>query len=168
MAIKPKDFNEEMTAALYGETMISSVSRVEKYYSCPFAHYAAYGLKLEERAEYQLEAPQMGDLFHAALKWIADETKRLDLHMGTAFYESSAARLAKQAVDYNRASLCTPIIIKYKSLSIYSAKIRANCCIYALLHLASIPKYRAFVPIAIEAGFGPGEDITSIRNSSKA
>ena len=75
---KTEKLTQEMTTALYGETFISSVSRVEKYYSCPFAHYASYGLKLEERSEYHLEAPLMGDLFHAALKWIADETKRLD------------------------------------------------------------------------------------------
>ena len=57
-----------MTSALYGETITSSVSRVEKYYSCPFAHYAAYGLKLEERAEYRLEAPANGRLIPCSIK----------------------------------------------------------------------------------------------------
>ena len=66
-----------MTEGLYGESFISSVSRIESYYSCPFQHYASFGLGLRERSEYTLEAPAIGDLFHAALKWVSDETMRL-------------------------------------------------------------------------------------------
>ena len=62
-----------MTAGLYGESFVSSVSRIESYYSCPFQHYASFGLGLRERSEYTLEAPAIGDLFHAALKWVSDE-----------------------------------------------------------------------------------------------
>ncbi len=34
-------------------------------------------LGLRERTEFTLEAPAIGDLFHAALKWVSDETMRL-------------------------------------------------------------------------------------------
>ena len=67
----------ELTEGLYGESFVSSVSRIESYYSCPFQHYASFGLGLRERTEFTLEAPAIGDLFHAALKWVSDETMRL-------------------------------------------------------------------------------------------
>lgn len=53
--------------ALYGQHLKASISRLEKYQACPFSHFAAYGLKLQERAVFRLEAPDIGQLFHSAL-----------------------------------------------------------------------------------------------------
>lgn len=64
---------EEITEGLYGEQLNASVSRIEKFYSCAFAHFTTYGLRLEERAEYRLETFAMGDLFHEALRQILSE-----------------------------------------------------------------------------------------------
>lgn len=61
---------ENNTIALYGEQLQASVSRVEKFFRCPFSHFTSYGLRLEERAEYKLETFAMGDLFHEALRTI--------------------------------------------------------------------------------------------------
>ncbi len=79
----------DLTKGLYGESFVSSVSRIESYYSCPFQHYASFGLGLQDRSEYTLEAPAIGDLFHAALKWISDETMRL----GKSWAELSKRRM---------------------------------------------------------------------------
>lgn len=53
--------------ALYGTHLKASISRLERYQSCPFAHFVDYGLKLRERAIFRLEAPDIGQLFHDAL-----------------------------------------------------------------------------------------------------
>ena len=57
---------------LYGDRLLASVSRMERFTACPFQHFAAYGLRLEERRIYRLEAPDVGQLFHAALSRLAD------------------------------------------------------------------------------------------------
>ncbi|MFF2752219.1 helicase-exonuclease AddAB subunit AddB [Psychrobacillus sp. NPDC058041] len=151
---------QDMTSALYGETIISSVSRVEKYYSCPFAHFAAYGLKLEERAEYRLEAPAMGDLFHAALKWISDETNRLNLIWGE-LSKAQCVQLAKQAVDH-----IVPIFVHQLLLSTnryrYIQRKLEQIVASTLIALSKHSNVSSFVPIAIEAGFGPGEALPSL------
>jgi len=150
----------EMTAGLYGDSFVSSVSRVESYYSCPFQHYASYGLGLRERSEYKLEAPAIGDLFHAALKWVSDEVMRL----GKSWAELSKEEcwsLASKAVDeitpyfFNRILLSTSryLYIKRKLKQIIQRTI------YSLNTQA---KATTFKPIAIEAGFGPGEDLPSL------
>jgi len=46
----------------------TSVSRLETFAACPFGHLARYGLRLQERALYQVDAPSMGLFYHAALR----------------------------------------------------------------------------------------------------
>src|SRR5699024_12132361 len=53
---------------------------------------------LQEREEYALEAPQIGDLFHAVLKWVSDELKRLNKSWQNVTKEQSWA-FARQAVE---------------------------------------------------------------------
>ena len=50
--------------ALYGKILQGSVTRLEQYASCAYAHFLRYGLELMERREYELEAVDMGNLFH--------------------------------------------------------------------------------------------------------
>lgn len=57
---------------LYGEKILTSISRMELFQSCPFSQFMSYGLKLRERQMYKLEAPDIGQLFHAALKQMND------------------------------------------------------------------------------------------------
>ncbi len=147
----------EITAALYGETINSSVSRVETYYSCPFAHFAGYGLKLEERSEYRLEPPAMGDLFHAALKWISDETKRLNVTWGELTREQ-CLRLAREAVGYIVPVFVHQLLLstnRYRYIQRKLEQIVGN----TLIAMSKHAKGSNFVPIAIEAGFGPGEQL---------
>ncbi len=45
----PKDIDKEIVDKLYGNTLNTSVSRLEKYRSCPFSYYLQYGLKLKRK-----------------------------------------------------------------------------------------------------------------------
>lgn len=65
-----KSQNISKTAArlLYGQELHNSVTRLEKYAECAFAHFLSYGLNLKERARYQLAVPDMGNLFHSAIE----------------------------------------------------------------------------------------------------
>ncbi|MER1998978.1 MAG: helicase-exonuclease AddAB subunit AddB, partial [Lysinibacillus sp.] len=62
--------SEKNTKELYGSELYTSVSRIEQFYRCQFAHFSRYGLGLQERTEYKLETFAMGDLFHEALRTI--------------------------------------------------------------------------------------------------
>lgn len=53
--------------ALYGSILQGSVTRLEQYASCAYAHFLRYGLELMERDEYELEAVDMGNLFHQSI-----------------------------------------------------------------------------------------------------
>ncbi len=44
-----------------------SASQLEKYSSCPFAHFIRYGLKPEELRTYEIGAREIGDVYHECM-----------------------------------------------------------------------------------------------------
>ena len=158
--VKAQRLNPDTTNALYGDSFTSSVSRVEKYYSCPFAHFATYGLQLEERSEYRLEAPAIGDLFHAALKWIADETKRLGISWAQ-LSTTQAWELARQAVEEISPHFVHQILMSSKRYYYIQRKL-VQILQRTMTTLRDHASVSSFVPIAIEAGFGPGEELPTL------
>ncbi|MHB1420600.1 MAG: helicase-exonuclease AddAB subunit AddB [Bacillota bacterium] len=61
----------ERIISLYGEPAYSSVSRLEKYTSCPFAYYVQYGLGARERKIYRLSPPDVGTFMHTVIERVS-------------------------------------------------------------------------------------------------
>jgi ATP-dependent helicase/nuclease subunit B len=72
--------SKAIALALYGATLENSVSRLEQYASCAYAHFVKYGLRLDERQEFEFEASDLGNVFHKVLEKYTDEiiTKKID------------------------------------------------------------------------------------------
>jgi ATP-dependent helicase/nuclease subunit B len=60
---------------LYGETLKNSVSRLEQFSKCPFAHFVTYGLKAHEREAYEITMPQLGLIFHKVIERISNRVQ---------------------------------------------------------------------------------------------
>ncbi|MBQ9119321.1 MAG: helicase-exonuclease AddAB subunit AddB [Lachnospiraceae bacterium] len=67
--------SRENARRLYGAQLKGSVSRLERYAECAFAHFLGYGLSLEERREYQIAMPDIGTLYHNALQLYSQKLK---------------------------------------------------------------------------------------------
>lgn len=52
---------------LYGNTLRTSVSRLEQYRRCPFAFHMKYGLKLAEDEEFKIRALDTGNFMHEVI-----------------------------------------------------------------------------------------------------
>lgn len=63
----------ELARLLYGQILKNSISRLEKFASCAYAHFLQYGLSLEERGKYSFESVDMGNVFHAVLENFSDK-----------------------------------------------------------------------------------------------
>ncbi|ALS78048.1 helicase-exonuclease AddAB subunit AddB [Planococcus kocurii] len=150
---------------LYGTPISSSVSRVETYYGCPFAHYVAYGLRLEERSQYKLAAPAMGDLFHAAIKWISDEVLRLGVSW-SSLTKTQCQNLAKQAIEQLSPYFVNHILISSHRYRYIQHKLEGIIRQTAFM-LSKHAKVSGFVPVALEVGFGPKETIPPLEISLK-
>jgi ATP-dependent helicase/nuclease subunit B len=53
---------------LYGQELQTSVSALEEFASCPFKFFAARGLRLEERKEFQFDDRDKGSFQHEVLR----------------------------------------------------------------------------------------------------
>lgn len=56
--------NEKNIEKLYGNTMKTSISRLEQYRKCPFSFHLKYGLKIKENEEYKINALDTGSFMH--------------------------------------------------------------------------------------------------------
>ena len=63
----------ELARLLYGQVLKNSISRLEKFASCAYAHFLEYGLSLEDRDKYSFENVDMGNVFHAVLESFSDK-----------------------------------------------------------------------------------------------
>ena len=57
-----------VSEAIYGKNIDGSVTRLEQFAKCAYAHYLTYGLKLREREESSFESVDMGNLYHTAVE----------------------------------------------------------------------------------------------------
>lgn len=73
--------NEAIAIALYGKEITTSVTRLEKYAACAFAHFMSYGLYLEKRKIYELAATDLGTLYHESLLRYSLKVKSLNMDL---------------------------------------------------------------------------------------
>ncbi len=97
-ANKESKISKEVAAALYGPQPINSVTRLEQYAACAYAHFLAYGLKIREQEEYEVTARDLGNLFHAAIEAYGKKIKEKKLSW-TEISEEEQQALVEQAVE---------------------------------------------------------------------
>ena len=99
---KKEELTKETAGDLYGTSIVGSVTRMEQYARCAFAHFLKYGLLLEERQEYRLVAPDIGNLYHDGLKRFGQELQLCGKRWqdtSQSEREALAKKCAKEAVE---------------------------------------------------------------------
>lgn len=87
-----------VAAALYGRTLSGSVSRLEQFSACAYAHFLRYGLKLKEQEEFSFEVVDLGNIFHGVLEIFADRLRESGGSWFT-FSREEGERLVEESVD---------------------------------------------------------------------
>ncbi|NPV92120.1 MAG: helicase-exonuclease AddAB subunit AddB [Firmicutes bacterium] len=146
---------------LYGFPFTSSVSRLEKYRSCPFAHYAAFGLRLEEREMFKLEAPDMGQFFHACLKGLGDRLIQESLDWGS-LRPGECRELIDQVVREVVPGLQHDLLQSSARYRYLTRKL-GRTVERAALTLAEHGRRSGFHPVGLELAFGSGEHLPPLR-----
>ncbi len=75
----PEPINKENIQKLYGDTLRTSVSRLEKYRACPFSFYLTYGLKIEEKDTLKIENIDTGNFMHDVIDTFFKEIAEMGL-----------------------------------------------------------------------------------------
>ncbi len=146
---------------LYGQQLQASVSRMEKFAACPFSHFASYGLKLRERGVYRLEAPDVGQLFHAALRMIADQLGKERLHWGELSRRECLER-AYAAVEALSPRLQNEILLSTNRYRYVARKLKETVG-RASVVLGEHARRSGFQPHGLELDFGAGASVPPLK-----
>ncbi len=60
--------SEQCALSLWGKTLKVSISKLEKFASCPLSFFLTYGLRLQERKVHAFTPPEAGTLMHAVME----------------------------------------------------------------------------------------------------
>ncbi|MGF9965120.1 helicase-exonuclease AddAB subunit AddB [Bacillus rhizoplanae] len=151
---RARKLSNAVSKELYGDKIRGSVSRMELFNRCSYAHFAQHGLSLKERDIFKLDAPDIGELFHAALKKIADKLLKekrtwADLTVKECEYLSVTV-IEELAPLLQRQILLSSNRHHYLKHKLQQIIFRTS------LVLREHAKSSGFVPVDLEVGFGMG------------
>ncbi|MDO4288250.1 MAG: PD-(D/E)XK nuclease family protein [Eubacterium sp.] len=76
---------------LFKSPLNVSISRLEQYRRCPYAHYVHYGLAPSPRPEYRVETPDIGAVLHGVIDGVCKESARMGVAVKDLTPEQSDA-----------------------------------------------------------------------------
>lgn len=97
---KEADFDEvldkDTARAIYGENIKSSITRIEQFAGCAFAHFVSYGLELMEREEFSVDARDVGSTLHLVMENIFKEIKENNIDFSQLTQEGIASIVGRE------------------------------------------------------------------------
>lgn len=94
----PDNINEKNIKKLYGDTLKTSVSRLESFQKCPFSFYLTYGLKLKEKETFKLEGLDTGSFMHDVIDSFFTEIESRDINL-REIEENEVKEIIEKIVD---------------------------------------------------------------------
>lgn len=150
---------EELARQIYakGHILRGSVTQFEKFRQCPFAHFSAYGLKLQERREYQFRSMDLGQLLHAVLKEYGTVVKEQYASRWQDVPEEESHRLCEELVNALAPRLQSEILLSRDNYRHLKQRITRTAQ-QAVHHLSAWAAVSEFQPAFFEEAFGHRED----------
>lgn len=149
-----------VAAALYGQTLSGSVSRLEQFAACAYAHFLRYGLKLKEQEEFSFEAADLGNIFHGVLEIFADKLRCIG-RTWFDFSKEEGERLVEEAVDAFAVSYHNTILFDNARNAYMIRRIKRilNRTVQAMQYQL---KKGSFVPEQFEVSFSVLEELDAV------
>lgn len=98
LVYKPNALSKSIAEKLYGKIMECSISSLEKFAACHYAHFLSYGLRLAEREEYGFANFDMGNVMHDILQSFGKMLDREGIEW-SGISEEETERFVEAAVE---------------------------------------------------------------------
>lgn len=146
---------ENSAKKLYQIPIRSSVSRLEQFVNCPFAHFIKYGLKPKERKMFEVKAPDIGELFHESMESFTGKLKGENLDW-RSLEKNQCDKMMDEVIDELVPEYGNGVMLstnRYK----YLVKRLKRISRRAVWTLTEHIKKSGFEPSGYEVGFGIGK-----------
>lgn len=101
-----------MVKAIYGARLNISVSRLERYAGCAFAHFLADGLRLKEKEEYSFDSRGVGNVDHDVLSRFSAKLKE---------QKKSWANISREEAEFLLDQIITEVTSQYGESVIFDS-----------------------------------------------
>ena len=169
----PEKIKKEEIEKLYGNTLTTSISQIEKYSSCPFSYYLKYGLGLSEKETSKVQPIDTGTFMHEVIDEFFDKIEENNISIKT-IEEDNVNRLIDEIIDeklnlkknyiFNMMKKYIVLIKRLRKAIKLSMKYIINSIKYSdfeiLGHEIEFKKGRQYDPIEIELADGKKVEIT--------
>lgn len=169
----PGKIKKEEIEKLYGNTLTTSISQLEKYSSCPFSYYLKYGLGLSEKETSKVQPIDTGTFMHEVIDEFFDKIEENNISIKT-MEEDNVNRLIDEIIDeklnlkknyiFNMMKKYIVLIKRLRKAIKLSMKYIINSIKYSdfevLGHEIEFKKGRQYDPIEIELADGKKVEIT--------
>ena len=159
-SIKADKIKKELVDKLYGNTLKTSISRLEQYKSCPFSYYLKYGLNLQERQEFKVQAIDTGTFMHDVIDSFFDKMQERGISVKSISDEEEddiVDEIIEEKLGLKKNYIFTGIP-KYKVLASRLKKVVKKSIRYIVYSL----KYSDFEVMGHEMEFKNGKEYPAI------
>ncbi len=152
---------KSVAKALYGEELMGSITRLENYAKCAYAHFLRYGLKLKERELYKISLMDIGNMYHSVIQGFFEEIELKGYEFSQIDKELRESIIEKQVLRVCEGLEEKGIYSTARNQYIESMVQRVSKKISGILieHI----RRGSYEPSYYELSFGGGNKLTDIR-----
>lgn len=152
---EPDRLEQRLAEQIYGDASRFSVTRLERFASCAYAHFLTYGLRLSDREQYQFEAMDLGNIAHQSMERFS---KKADASQTacTGMEEELRSQLIEESVEESIADYGNTVLYSTARNEYMITRIKKliHRSVWALTEQL---KKGDFVPSGYEMKFGSGK-----------
>ena len=139
-------------SSLYDDFNRVSVTRIEQYVCCPFAHFLRYGLRLQERKTWQVRPADLGQFFHAVLKMLVEAVNEAGIDWAE-LSDEQCQEIIDHIFKVLLPQLHNELLMSSQRQQYFTAKLRrvVQTTVKALVEHIRAGDFR---PLQVEVGFG--------------
>jgi len=148
-----KTLSPETARKLYApnKKIRATVTRFEHFNECPFKFFAGDGLNLQERVEYQVQAPDIGNILHAVMSRFGRDLQRENRPWSSVNSGELVGRV-DNILDTITPRLHNKILLSTKTLEHRRERIK-KVAVESLTRLIDLDKASQFHPQIFESDF---------------
>lgn len=149
-----------LALALCGGVLAGSITRLETFAACAYAHFLQYELSLKEREEFGFEAVDMGNIFHGVLAEFSERLPELG-YSWFDFPEEVGEKLLREILEAQAASYGGAVLYE-TARSRYALDRIGRILRRAVFTLQHQVRMGQFIPKKFEMSFSSLNDLDAV------